>query len=71
MKRYLRDEKNDMNFNDWMLIEVAKAINQALGRVVRDQKDYGSIFLIDSRYNSNSVGDSKTINDNISSWIRD
>ena len=40
---------------------MAKAINQGLGRVVRDQNDYGSIYLIDSRFNKNSYGDQKKI----------
>ena len=50
---------------------MTKSINQAMGRVVRNQKDYGSIFLVDARYNSNFVGDCNIIQNNISSWIRE
>jgi len=70
MKKYLQSVREDISWNNWMLLEVTKSINQALGRVVRDQKDYGSIFLVDARYNTSSVGDWNIIKDNISSWIK-
>lgn len=32
-----------------------RAINQAIGRVIRHAKDYGMIFFIDTRYQESSV----------------
>jgi len=30
-----------------------RAVNQAIGRVIRHSKDYGMIFFLDSRYRDN------------------
>ena len=40
-------------------------MNQALGRVVRHQDDYGILVLADSRY------DQGYYNDSLSKWVRD
>ncbi len=32
--------------------ETLRAINQAIGRVIRNLDDYGAIFLIDGRFNN-------------------
>jgi Rad3-related DNA helicase len=40
-------------------------VNQALGRVVRHQEDYGILVLADSRY------DEGYFNISLSKWVRD
>lgn len=49
--------------NEWYNLCATKAINQAMGRVIRHKSDYGAICLIDSRYYS---WDDKSY----SSWLR-
>jgi Fanconi anemia group J protein len=39
-----------LNGNYWYSLQAFRAVNQALGRCIRHLKDYGALFLIDSRY---------------------
>jgi regulator of telomere elongation helicase 1 len=49
----------------WYQREALQAVNQALGRVVRHQEDYGILVLADSRY------DQGYYNHSLSKWVRD
>ena len=68
-----RDKKNvkSPNINklisgdDWYRIQAIRAVNQAIGRVIRHIRDYGAIFLIDERYQRIQVQHL------ISGWLRD
>lgn len=55
--------------SEWKFIEASKAINQGLGRTVRHSQDYGSILLIDNRYEETNK-DSAPVVANISGWIK-
>lgn len=35
---------------DWYRQQASRAVNQAIGRVIRHRHDYGAIFLCDHRY---------------------
>ena len=37
--------------NKWYNQQASRAVNQAIGRVIRHKDDYGSIFLMDERFN--------------------
>ncbi|KAL3156754.1 hypothetical protein ABBQ38_001029 [Trebouxia sp. C0009 RCD-2024] len=37
--------------DDWYAAEAFRAVNQAIGRLIRHQKDYGAVVLLDHRYN--------------------
>ena len=39
-----------MTGNQWYMAETLRSINQAIGRVIRNQSDFGAIYLIDSRF---------------------
>lgn len=52
--------------NLWYLLQTVRAVNQAIGRVIRHIHDYGVILFFDGRYSNNSEVKSK-----LSSWARD
>jgi len=50
---------------DWYSQQATRAVNQAIGRVIRHVQDYGSIILVDERYSWASN------RSQISRWLRD
>lgn len=50
---------------DWYSQQATRAVNQAIGRVIRHVQDYGSIILVDERYTW------QTNRREISKWLRD
>jgi Rad3-related DNA helicase len=52
-QRYIDASENKvMDSREWYVVQGMKAVNQAIGRVVRHPGDYGGIFLVDKRYSS-------------------
>uniref|UniRef100_A0A182KC05 Regulator of telomere elongation helicase 1 homolog n=1 Tax=Anopheles christyi TaxID=43041 RepID=A0A182KC05_9DIPT len=53
-KQYLdtnRTRDNELiSGNDWYSLEASRAVNQAIGRVIRHKADFGAILLCDSRF---------------------
>lgn len=53
-KEYLEMNRNGINQlqsgGDWYNMEATRAVNQAIGRVIRHKDDYGAIFLCDTRF---------------------
>uniref|UniRef100_A0A6P7G993 Regulator of telomere elongation helicase 1 homolog n=1 Tax=Diabrotica virgifera virgifera TaxID=50390 RepID=A0A6P7G993_DIAVI len=58
------DDKGYLRGQEWYNLEASRAVNQAIGRVIRHKDDYGAILLLDSRFNS------KVIKDQMSLWVR-
>lgn len=50
--------------SEWYSQQAHRAINQAIGRVIRHRLDYGAVILLDSRY-----ADHRN-QDNLSAWLR-
>lgn len=50
--------------DEWYFLEAMRAINQAIGRVIRHKNDYGAILLCDQRFNQSRQ---KT---HLSSWVQ-
>lgn len=50
--------------HDWYSQQAHRAVNQAIGRVIRNRADYGAVLLLDSRFSqpSNQAG--------LSKWLR-
>lgn len=44
-------DKKVLSGSDWYNLDAIKAVNQAIGRVIRHRNDYGAILLCDHRYN--------------------
>lgn len=38
--------------DEWYTLEASRAVNQAIGRVIRHKDDYGAILLCDTRFNN-------------------
>ncbi|ODM90173.1 Regulator of telomere elongation helicase 1 [Orchesella cincta] len=47
----------------WYNIDAVRALNQAVGRIIRHQTDFGAILLCDDRC------DYRDVNQNLSSWV--
>ena len=55
---------NKLSGHEWYTQQAHRAVNQAIGRVIRNQADYGAVLLLDSRFGQphNQVG--------LSKWLR-
>ncbi|KAL1509176.1 hypothetical protein ABEB36_003952 [Hypothenemus hampei] len=58
-------DKEYLNGQEWYSLEASRAVNQAIGRVIRHKNDYGAILLLDERFNS------PTIKSQLSKWLWD
>ncbi|TBU13699.1 DNA repair helicase Rad3 [Hamiltosporidium tvaerminnensis] len=65
LKREYNDKFKKMNGRAWYEMQAYRAVNQAIGRVVRHKEDWGAVFLLDARYKE------KRSNEFLSKWIRE
>ncbi|XP_068207931.1 regulator of telomere elongation helicase 1 homolog [Palaemon carinicauda] len=53
-QKYLDDmffkKKSGLKGRDWYTLEASRAVNQAIGRVIRHKDDFGAIILCDNRF---------------------
>ncbi|KAG7471984.1 hypothetical protein MATL_G00103730 [Megalops atlanticus] len=49
---------------EWYRQQASRAVNQAIGRVIRHREDYGAIFLCDHRFNNSDA------RSQLPSWVR-
>ena len=52
-----------INGNMWYKLQACRAINQAIGWVIRHVNDFGAIILLDERYVSHNIEISKWLNE--------
>lgn len=68
-KKYLEElrvtDKEYLSGDEWYTLEATRAVNQAIGRVIRHKNDYGAILLCDTRFNS------PKLKVQLSAWLRD
>lgn len=50
LKKEYNDKKGGFNGRMWYETQAFRAVNQGLGRVVRHSKDWGALFLLESRF---------------------
>jgi len=55
-------QKMTLSGTTWYTQQAYRAVNQALGRVIRHKRDYGAILLLDERFSRDR--------DSLSAWIR-
>ncbi|OXU25960.1 hypothetical protein TSAR_015750 [Trichomalopsis sarcophagae] len=67
-QRYLEENrasgKESLSGQQWYQLEASRAVNQAIGRIIRHKNDYGAILLCDCRF------DNPSFKQHLSSWIR-
>lgn len=55
-KKYLNENRTRANEmlsgDDWYFLEASRAVNQAIGRVIRHKNDFGAILLLDTRFHN-------------------
>lgn len=61
-QKYLDENNAKINGMKWYMLQMKRALNQSIGRVVRHKNDYGAIIICDSRF--------RTLNDGLSKWIQ-
>lgn len=67
-QKYLDDtrKKNKIGLTgqDWYSLEASRAVNQAIGRVIRHKDDFGAIILCDNRFGA------ANFRGKLSAWVR-
>ncbi|CAE7877490.1 RTEL1, partial [Symbiodinium sp. KB8] len=53
-QRYLANVKTGVSGAEWYQFQAFRAVNQAIGRVLRHAKDYGAILLCDERFSTST-----------------
>ena len=62
---YLNSQREgSINGNQWYLAETVRAINQGIGRLIRTPDDFGTVYLVDSRFSK------PDIEAQLASWAR-
>ncbi len=59
------DDDEPLSGDTWYVQQAIRAVNQAMGRVIRHRRDYGAILLCDERFNQPNV------RKQLSKWLRD
>lgn len=59
------ENKRRLTGKEWYLLQAIRAMNQAIGRVIRHKNDYGCVLFFDVRFNNSEV------KKEISGWVRD
>ncbi|XP_014290418.1 regulator of telomere elongation helicase 1 homolog [Halyomorpha halys] len=66
-KQYIdqnRKNNTDLTGDVWYVLEATRAVNQAIGRVIRHAEDYGAIILCDAQFNNQKIVQ------NLSKWVQ-
>ncbi|XP_032527100.1 Fanconi anemia group J protein-like isoform X2 [Danaus plexippus] len=57
--------RNLLNGREWLKIQAYRALNQAVGRVMRHVGDWGGVLLVDSRYQEPQYSE------HLAQWVKD
>jgi regulator of telomere elongation helicase 1 len=59
-----KSHNDKLSGNEWYAQQAHRAVNQAIGRVIRNRNDYGAVLLLDSRF------DQPQNQQGLSKWLR-
>lgn len=63
-KKEYNDKYKGLKGNQWYEAQAFRAVNQAVGRVIRHKDDWGGVFLVDKRYSQVRV------HENLPRWVK-
>ncbi|KAG5343499.1 RTEL1 helicase, partial [Acromyrmex charruanus] len=67
-QRYLEEirttKKEGLTGQEWYQLEASRAVNQAIGRIIRHKSDYGAVILCDCRF------ENPNFKKQLSAWLR-
>ncbi len=63
--KMLHEDKKSKSGSEWYKLQAYRAVNQAVGRVIRNKSDFGAVFFMDRRFQDVAVVS------NLSKWLRD
>ncbi|KAL0109407.1 hypothetical protein PUN28_014465 [Cardiocondyla obscurior] len=67
-QKYLEEirttEKQSLTGQEWYQLEASRAVNQAIGRIIRHKNDYGAVVLCDCRF------ENPNFKKQLSAWLR-
>ncbi|OAD55149.1 Regulator of telomere elongation helicase 1 like protein [Eufriesea mexicana] len=59
-----KQDREALSGQQWYQLEASRAVNQAIGRIIRHKHDYGAIILCDCRF------DNLSFKKHLSAWLR-
>ncbi|XP_012535428.1 regulator of telomere elongation helicase 1 homolog isoform X2 [Monomorium pharaonis] len=67
-QKYLEEirttEKESLSGQEWYQLEASRAVNQAIGRIIRHKNDYGAVVLCDCRF------ENPNFKKQLSAWLK-
>lgn len=64
-KREYNDKYKELKGAPWYEAQAFRAVNQAVGRVIRHKEDWGGVFLVDKRYSQ------KRVSEMLPKWVKE
>ena len=55
-RKFLDSNRSKISGTEWYNLEAFRALNQAIGRVIRHKNDYGAVILLDKRFAQEANG---------------